>query len=269
MIRTANPALNNDAFAPADWAGVESDRATGQFAASRPGAMSLRGTVLKSGILLGLAVASAGATWVGMQRQAIPMATPWVGAIVGLVVGLVLMFAPRASAFLAPIYAIAEGALLGGLSLVFAERAGGAGGGAGVGGAIIVQAVALTFGIFASLLLSFSLGLIRMGATMTKIIVVATMGIGIVYVLNMLLHVFGVGSIPFIHQSGPLGIAFSMVVVVLASLNLVLDFQRIEDGVRNGAPKYMEWYAGYALLVTLVWLYIELLRLLAKLNSRR
>jgi uncharacterized YccA/Bax inhibitor family protein len=262
MFRTANPAFNNDAFAPSDWEGLKSDRTTGRIA-SPAKLMTLQGTVIKTGFLLVLTMAAAAGTYVGMERQAIPSASPMIGMVVGLVVGLIICFAPKAAPFLAPLYALAEGVLLGGISLFAAAKAG------PQGAALISQAVALTFGIFAALLVTFSMGLVRMGSTMTKVVVVGTMGVAFLYLASLLLQVFGLGNIPFIHSSGPLGIAFSLVVVVLASLNLVLDFQRVEAGIQNAAPKYMEWYSGYALLVTLVWLYIEILRLLSKLGSNR
>jgi uncharacterized YccA/Bax inhibitor family protein len=130
-----------------------------------------------------------------------------------------------------------------------------------------MEAVELTFGTLAALLAAYASGLIKATENFKLGIVAATGGILLVYMASFVLGFFGI-SIPLIHNSGPIGIGFSVFVVVIAALNLVLDFDFIENGVRQGAPKYMEWYGGFGLLVTLVWLYLEILRLLSKLRSR-
>jgi uncharacterized YccA/Bax inhibitor family protein len=157
-----------------------------------------------------------------------------------------------------PLYAAFEGVALGGISVIFESQYPG----------IVSQAVFLTFGTLAALLFAYRSGLVKATENFKLGIVAATGGIALVYLLSFILGFFGM-SVPLIHSSGTWGILFSMFVVVIAALNLVLDFDFIETGVERGSPKYMEWYAAFGLLVTLVWLYLEILRLLAKLNSRR
>ncbi|PYQ23818.1 MAG: hypothetical protein DMF79_03045, partial [Acidobacteria bacterium] len=173
-------------------------------------------------------------------------------------VALVTAFKPAFSPVTTPIYAALEGLFLGGVSGLYELRYPG----------IVMNAVGLTFGCLAALLAAYSSGLIRPSENFKLGIVAATGGIALLYLVSMGLGFFG-KSIPFIHDSGPIGIAFSVFVVGLAALNLVLDFDFIEDGARRGAPKYMEWYGAFGLLVTLVWLYLEILRLLAKLQNRK
>jgi len=157
-----------------------------------------------------------------------------------------------------PLYAALQGLALGGISVVFEARYPG----------IVSQAIFLTFGTLAALLMAYRSGLIKATENFKLGIVAATGGIFFIYLIGFVLSFFGV-SIPLIHGSGPVGILFSLVVVTIAALNLVLDFDFIEMGAERGAPKYMEWYGAFGLLVTLVWLYLELLRLLAKLQGRR
>ena len=158
----------------------------------------------------------------------------------------------------APIYAILEGLFLGGISAVFESRFPG----------IVIQAVALTFGVLFCLLAAYTTRLIKVTQNFRLGVVAATGGIVIIYAISFIGGLFGL-NVPYIHESGIIGIGFSLFVVVIAALNLVLDFDFIESGVEQGAPKYMEWYAAFGLLVTLVWLYLEILRLLAKLRGRR
>ena len=157
-----------------------------------------------------------------------------------------------------PAYAALEGLLLGGVSVGFEAQYPG----------LVSQAVFLTFGVLAVLLMAYRSGIIRATDNFKLGVVAATGGIGLVYLVGFVMSFFG-ASIPLIHGSGPIGIAFSLVVVGVAALNLVLDFDFIEQGAERGVPKYMEWYAAFGLLVTLVWLYLEMLRLLAKLQERR
>ena len=158
----------------------------------------------------------------------------------------------------APLYAGLEGLFLGGISAFFEARHPG----------IVMQAVTLTFGTLGALLLAYRSGLIRATENFKLGVVAATGGIAVLYLVNMGMRLFGMEGIGFIHESSWLGIAFSGFVVVIAALNLVLDFDFIESGVEHGAPKYMEWYGAFGLVVTLVWLYLEILRLLSKLQSR-
>jgi uncharacterized YccA/Bax inhibitor family protein len=184
---------------------------------------------------------------------------PWMlgGLFGGFIVGLVTIFKKEWSPVTAPVYALLEGLALGGISAVFELRYPGIG----------IQAVSLTFGTLFVLLLAYSSGWIKVTDKMRLGIVAATGGIAVFYLLQMVLGFFGV-HFTTINGSGPIGIGFSLVVVAIASLNLILDFDFIEQGVKIGAPKYMEWYGAFGIMVTLVWLYLEILRLLSKMRSR-
>lgn len=181
----------------------------------------------------------------------------WGGAIGGLVLALITVFKKTWAPVTAPLYALVEGFFLGAISAVYNAQFGG----------IVMQAVMLTFGILFALLFAYRSGLIKATENFKLGVVAATGGIALVYLASIALGFFGI-KIPLIHESGLVGIGFSLFVVVIASLNLVLDFDFIESGVEQGAPKYMEWYGAFGLMVTLVWLYLELLRLLSKLQSR-
>jgi uncharacterized YccA/Bax inhibitor family protein len=191
-------------------------------------------------------------------NSSVPQPFSLLGLVGGLVTALVTIFKHTAAPYTTPLYAGFEGLLLGGLSLLFETRYPG----------IVINAVGLTFGTLAVLLAAYSTGLIRPSERFKLGIVAATGGIGLLYLVSMVMGFFG-HSIPFIHDSGPIGIAFSLFVVGIAALNLVLDFDFIEKGAAMGAPRYMEWVGAFGLLVTLVWLYLEILRLLAKLQDRR
>ena len=155
------------------------------------------------------------------------------------------------------IYSLVEGLALGGISALFEQRYPG----------IAIQAVGLTFGTLFAMLLAYKTGIIRATEKFKIGVVAATGGIMLLYLVDIVLHFFS-RPVPFIHEGTPIGIAFSLFVVVLAALNLVLDFDLIETGVNNGAPKYMEWYGAFGLMVTLIWLYLEILRLLGKARRR-
>jgi uncharacterized YccA/Bax inhibitor family protein len=170
---------------------------------------------------------------------------------------MVTIFTKEWSPVTAPIYALLEGLFLGGLSALLDLRYPG----------IAMQAVGLAFGTLFVMLLAYRSGLIPVTAKLRMGIIAATGGIALLYVLEMLLGFFGIQFVT-INGSGPIGIAFSLFVVAIAALNLVLDFDFIEKGVQYGAPKYMEWYGAFGIIVTLVWLYLEILRLLTKLNRR-
>ena len=245
MLRTANPALNEKSFArliPNESADV----------------MTLQGTVNKTSFLILLTMAAA--MWSWGQFAETGTASIWTlgAAIGGFVVALITMFKKEWSSVTAPLYALFEGVFLGALSaMVNASYPG-----------IAIQAVTLTFGTLAGLLLAYKSGAIKVTENFKLGIVAATGGIAIFYLIAMVIGFFGI-HMPLINSNGPMGIVFSLVVVVIAALNLVLDFDFIENACRNNAPKYMEWFAGFGLLVTLVWLYVEILRLLIKLQSRR
>jgi uncharacterized YccA/Bax inhibitor family protein len=245
-MRTANPALKESTFAEL------------RVGASEP-VMTLQGTVNKTALFLTLVFASALYTYkLGMANPAAAM--PWMigGAIAGLVLCLVTVFKKEWAAITGSLYSVAEGLFVGALSAMYALQYQG----------IVLQAVLLTLGVLLALLAVYSLRLIKVTENFKLGIFAATGGIALVYLLTMVLGFFGI-QIPYIHGSGLVGIGFSVVVVIIAALNLVLDFDFIEKGVEHGAPKYMEWYAAFGLIVTLVWLYVEILRLLAKLAGRR
>ena len=177
------------------------------------------------------------------------------GAIGGFILALVTIFKKQWSPITAPLYALVEGFFLGAISAVYNAQFQG----------IVLQAIMLTFGIMFALLFAYRSGLIKATENFKLGVTAATGGIALIYIATLVLRLFGI-QVPFIHDSGLIGIGFSLVVVVIASLNLVLDFDFIESGVEAGAPKYMEWYGAFGLMVTLVWLYLELLRLLSKLR---
>jgi uncharacterized YccA/Bax inhibitor family protein len=226
--------------------------------------MTISGTINKAGVLMFLVLLSAAWTWMqffaaqqdGTVNAGAISGYLMVGAFGGFIVAMVTTFKREWSPITAPIYALLEGLFLGGISAMFELRFPG----------IAIQAVAATFGTCFCLLLAYRAGLIRATEKFTLGVVAATGGIALVYFLNMILSFFHI-QIPGIFGSGPIGILFSLVVVVVAALNLILDFSLIEQGAQNGAPKYMEWYSAFALMVTLVWLYLEMLRLLSKLRG--
>ena len=179
------------------------------------------------------------------------------GGIGGLILALVTVFKREWSGFTAPAYAVCEGLVLGGISAIFELKFPG----------IVMQAVALTFGTLFCLLMAYKTGLIRVTEKFRLGVFVATAAIALVYLVSFVLGFFNL-QVPFMVGSGLVSIGFSLFVVGIASLNLVLDFDFIEHGAEAGAPKYMEWYGAFGLMVTLVWLYIEILQLLAKLRGR-
>jgi len=248
MMRTANPALNDKTFQGYRRAVTAED------------AMTVMGTVHKTAFLLLLLVAGAIWVWNKFTLGGPQAVMPWlgIGGIGGFIIALVTIFKKEWAPVTSPIYAVLEGLLLGGLSSMFEASYPG----------IVIQAVGLTFGTLFALLMAYRSGLVKATENFKLGVVAATGGIFIVYFISFIMGFFG-KTIPFIHESGTVGILFSLFVVVVAALNLVLDFDFIEHGAERGAPKYMEWFAAFGLLVTLVWLYIEILRLLAKLRSRR
>jgi uncharacterized YccA/Bax inhibitor family protein len=261
-MRTGNPALNATTF---ENFGVYRRQETGSVATS---GMTILGTVHKTLFLLALAVGSACFTWSRTAAVAeagpgagIGAAAGWVvgGALVALVAGFVICFKHTWSPILAPVYAIAEGLLLGGVSASFEARYPG----------IVVQAVGCTFGTLFCLLLAYRSGMIRATENVKLGIVAATGGIALLYLVTFVAGLFGFTLFSSLYGSGLVGIGFSVVVVAIAALNLVLDFDFIEQAAERGAPKYLEWYGAFALMVTLVWLYLEILRLLAKVSNRR
>lgn len=223
--------------------------------------MTIQGTIHRTGILLLCVLATAFWTWNLFFTTRDPSAVaPYtmIGAFGGFIMALVTVFKKEWSPVTSPIYALLEGLFLGALSATLEMRFPG----------IAISSVALTFGTCICLLLAYRSGWIRPSQKFMLGIVAATGGIAVVYFVSMIIGFFGV-HIPYIYGNGPIGIAFSLVVVVVAALNLILDFNFIEQGAMHGAPKYMEWYAAFGLMVTLIWLYLEIIRLLAKLRDRR
>ena len=255
MMRSGNPTLTENTFL---------DLGSGTLVQRDAGAMTLNGTVNTTALLQVRTLAGALFTW-SQFSAAMAAGNPgaimpyvWGGAIGGFVVALVTVFKKEWAAFTAPAYAVLEGLFLGAVSAMFELRFPG----------IVMQAVGLTFGTLAALLLAYRSGLIKATENFKLGVVAATGGIALLYLVNIGMRLFGFEGMGFIHESSTIGILFSVGVVIVAALNLVLDFDFIENGVERGAPKYLEWYAAFGLLVTLVWLYLEILRLLGKLQSR-
>ena len=251
-MRSGNPALKESTFL---------DLATGSVVQGDSQAMSLNGTVNKTGILLLLTVITAAYAWsqITITPEGATGLMPFalVGGLGGFVLAMVTVFKKTWAPVTAPLYALVEGLFLGAISSVFEARFEG----------IVMQAVMLTFGTLFALLMAYRSGLIKATENFKLGVAAATGGIFLLYLVSFGLSFFGI-TVPYIHESGLIGIGFSLFVVVVAALNLVLDFDFIETGVEQRAPKYMEWYAAFGLMVTLVWLYIEFLRLLSKLQSR-
>ncbi|MBL9135934.1 MAG: Bax inhibitor-1/YccA family protein [Verrucomicrobiales bacterium] len=242
-MRTSNPVLRADTFALPSTSGAS---------------MTIGGTVAKTAFFLLLALVPALATYsLAVRGLAVG---PWMmaGGIGGLVLAVVTAFKPAWASITGSLYCLAQGLVLGGLSAHFEQRFPG----------IAISAAGCTLGTLAGLLLAYQSGLIRVTEKFRMGIFAATAGIALFYLVSFVLRLFGI-QVPYIHESGLIGIGFSAFVVIVAALNLVLDFDFIEQGASHGAPKYMEWYAAFGLMVTLIWLYIEILRLLAKIMGRR
>lgn len=248
LMRTSNPALNANTFAD-----VRHDP-------SAP-PMTLEGTVNRAAFLLFLVVVPAAWVW-SQVRAAVDssVAGPWImlGVIGGLITAIVTVFKKKWSPVTAPIYAALEGLALGGLSALLETKYPG----------IAMQSVGLTFATLAAMLLAYRSGLIKATEKFRLGVVAATGAIALYYLIGLVLSFFHVGM-PFLQGNSTASLVVSGVIVVVAALNLILDFDFIETGVAGGAPKYMEWYGAFGLMVTLIWLYLEILRLLAKARSRR
>lgn len=252
-MRASNPVLNESTF--------ESEA---QFTTG-PGRMTLGGTVGKTAALLIILLTTGALAWTQLNASMAEGGTrpSWFmlaligSSIGGFIVAMITSFAPKASPITAPLYAALEGVFLGLFSALFEAAYAG----------IVLQAVALTICVLGCLLFLYATRVIPVTENLKIGIVAATGGIALVYLASIVLSFFGV-QIPYIHGSGWIGIGFSLFVAGVAAMNLVLDFDFIEQGSKRPTPKYMEWYAGFGLLVTLVWLYLEILKLLAKLRNR-
>lgn len=244
-MRSGNPSLKTEAFENFK------DASTGEK-------MTIQGTVNKTFILLLLLLATFVYSWnqfVSSPNSVLPLIL--VGAVGGLIIGLITIFVPKISPFTAPVYALLEGLFLGAVSAQYEAQYGG----------IVFQAVLITIGVLLSLLMVYKSGLIKVTQNFRLGVAAATGAIFLVYVISFIGGFFGF-EIPHLHESTPLGIGISVVIVVIAALNLVLDFDFIENAAARQVPKYFEWYGAFGLLVTLVWLYLEILRLLSKIRSR-
>jgi uncharacterized YccA/Bax inhibitor family protein len=254
IIKTSNPAFGRNTF---------SDAAQSQYGGNLVDAsarMTLSGTINKTGVLLLCCLATAAWTWnsfLQSHNPALAVAPLAIGGIGGFIVAMVTVFKKEWAPVTAPLYSLLEGLLLGGFSAVLNVRYPG----------IAIEAVSLTFGTLFVMLFLYKTGVIKVTQKLRMSIAAATGGIALFYLLEIGLGFFGI-NFTTVNRAGPIGIAFSLFVVAIAALNLVLDFDFIEQGVTYGVPRYMEWYAAFGIMVTLVWLYLEFLRLLAKGRSR-
>ncbi|RWZ58797.1 Bax inhibitor-1/YccA family protein [Halobacillus fulvus] len=239
-MRSGNPVLKNDTFNPSGHGET----------------MTLGGTIAKIALLFLFLLGTAAYTWYQYAQGVNVTMMMTIGAIGGLIIALITIFIPKAAPITAPIYAALEGFLIGGLSAFLESSYSG----------IVIQAVSLTLAVMGALLFLYAARIIKVTKNFRLMVVSATLGIFIVYLVHLILNLFFGMQVPYLHDSGPIGIGISLFIVAIAALNLVLDFDFIEAGVNNGAPKHMEWYGAFGLIVTLVWLYIEILRLLQKLR---
>ncbi len=260
LFKSGNPTLSEKRFR---------DTVLETVVSTNENAMTAKGTLNKFGFLFLLTLGTAFYSW----KEAAEGGDAWtlvlIGVFGGLALAIIMAFKQQWSPYLAPAYALLEGLFVGAVSAFFeysvpSTQGGYAGGYSG----IVLQAVGLTFSVVAVMFLLYKFNIIKATPMFKKVIIVATLGIGIFYLVCWIISLSGGSAPSFIFQSTPMGIGFSVFVVALAALNLILDFDMIEKGVEMGAPKYMEWYAAFGLLVTIVWLYLEILRLLSKLNKR-
>jgi uncharacterized YccA/Bax inhibitor family protein len=249
IFKSSNPTLNENIFQKS----LQIDQTE---------VMTESGTLNKFGFMFLLVLASSTFTWSAFYQG--KNILPWAigSAIIGFILAIVISFVPRYAPYLSPAYALVKGVFLGGISAVFnyafAEKAPG----------IVMQAVVLTFGVVIAMFLLYRFKIIKATQQFKMGVVMATAGIALFYLISIVLQLFGIPMV-LIHQGTTLGIAFSFFVVAIAALNLILNFDMIEKGVEMGAPKYMEWYAAFGLLVTIIWLYLEMLRLLSKFAGRK
>ena len=246
-MRSSNPAMTGKIFEKAGTA-VEGS-----------GTMTINGTINKIGIMLLLVIAAAAYTW-NIVMGADPgraRTLAMVGAIGGFIMALLTIFRPKSAAITAPIYAILEGLFLGAISAIINARYPG----------VAFQAVLLTIGTLFTMLFLYRSGRIRATPRFRRGVMMATGAVFFAYLISWIMSLFGM-PMGFMHSAGPLGILINLVIIVIAALNLIMDFDFIEKGSQMGAPKYMEWYGAFGLMVTLIWLYIEFLRLLSRFSSR-
>jgi uncharacterized YccA/Bax inhibitor family protein len=252
IFKSGNPTLTEKMF----------DKSL-ELDASLQGSMTVRGAMNKFGFMMIMLIAGAAYNWhlYEEMKQDTMQTLMYVGVFGGLITAIAIIFKPNWAPFLAPIYALLEGLFVGGISVImnaaFAKSYPG----------LVKQAVGLTFGVAISMFILYNFRIIKATERFKSIIFTATLGVGIFYLLTMVLNLFGV-NVSFMYDSSLLSIGISLFVVAIAALNLILDFDMIEQGAERGAPKFMEWYGAFGLMVTIVWLYIEMLKLLSKLSSR-
>jgi uncharacterized YccA/Bax inhibitor family protein len=245
-LRSSNPFLKQETFDRyAYLTGVESGER-----------MTVQGTLRKTGLLFALLIATAiGAAGVCSVQKGLIFPVVLVGGIGGLILALIASFKPQTAPTTAPLYAMVEGLFIGAISLVFDSRYPG----------IVIQAVACTLGVAAVMLVLYSTGVIKATARFKAVVLGATLGIALVYLVSFIAGMAG-ARVPFLNDATPLGIGISVFTSAVAALNLIIDFDFIETNAAEGAQKSMEWYGAFGLTVTLVWLYVEMLRLLRKLR---
>ena len=243
MIRSGNPALSKKTFE--------------NLISTNNEVMTIDGAVNKTAISMGILLIAAYYTYINAIMDYVIL-----GFVGGFVLAIITIIKKEWSPITVPIYAVLEGLGLGGISKIYANA---------FEPGIVPQAIMLTLGILFALLFAYKSKIIQATENFKLGVFAATAGIGVVYIVSFFMSMFGGEGLPVMNpaNSSMLSIGFSLFVVVIASLNLVMDFDFIEEGAANGAPKYMEWYGAFGLLVTLIWLYLEILRLLAKLSSRR
>lgn len=253
LFKSGNPTLSENKFRDTVLADTWTNENT----------MTVRGTLNKFGFLFLMVLGTSFYSWKEFAGGANVVPLMWTGVIGGLIVALVITFKKEWSPYLSPAYALLEGLFLGSVSAMYNEVF------AAKAPNIIMNAVGLTFGVCIAMYLLYSFRIIRATEKFKAVVFTATAGIAIFYLIVMVLQMFGIGNLPFLHEGSMLGIGFSLFVVAIAALNLIMDFDMIERGAEAGAPKYMEWYGAFGLLVTIIWLYLEILRLLSKLSDRK
>ena len=251
LFNSSNPTLSENKF-----------RDTAITTITDENAMTMKGTLNKFGFMLIMLMGTAYYSWKEASNGGEnTMAMVWGGIIGGFIIAIVLMFKREWSPYLAPLYALLEGLFIGAISSFFNAAYPG----------IVIQAVGLTFSVGIGMYFLFSFRIIRATEKFKSVLIAATVGIGLFYLATFIIGRFGVDvneTMPFINGGGMFGIGFSLFVVAIAALNLIMDFDMIEKGSEMGAPKYMEWYGAFGLMVTFVWLYLEILRLLSKITRR-
>lgn len=242
-MQSSNPVLSSNTL----------DSFRGEFFPASQG-MTIQGTATKSLILLGMCIGTASFTFTMAHGGNVGAAVPWMfaGLLGGFVFSIATCFKPTWAPVTAPLYALAQGLAIGAVSGMYERMYQG----------IIPQAALATLGTTAAMLFAYKTGVLRATNGFILGVTAATGGIALMYVMALILSFFGI-QMPFLYTASPIGIAISVVIVIVAALNLILDFARIEQAAQSGAPKYFEWYSAFGLMVTIIWLYIEIVRLLA------